>query len=38
VKAGEEVVVRLHDRNEWLTGAREDRRIPDPRQPNAPQR
>ena len=38
VKAGEEVAVRLHDRNEWLTGAREDRRIPDPNQPNAPQR
>ena len=36
VKAGEEVAVRLHDRNEWLTGVREDRRIPDPNQPNAP--
>jgi hypothetical protein len=36
VKAGEEVAVRLHDRNEWLTGAREDRRIPDPNQPTAP--
>jgi hypothetical protein len=36
VKAGEEVAVRLHDRNEWLTGAREDRRTPDPNQPNAP--
>lgn len=36
VKAGEEVAVRLHDRNEWLTAAREDRRIPDPNQPNAP--
>jgi hypothetical protein len=36
VKAGEAVMVRLHDRNEWLTGAREDRRIPDPNQPTAP--
>jgi hypothetical protein len=36
VKAGEEVAVRLHDRNEWLTGVREDRRIPDPNKPNAP--
>jgi hypothetical protein len=36
VKAGEEVTVRLHDRNEWLTGAREDRRVPDPNQPSAP--
>lgn len=36
VKAGEEVAVRLHDRNEWLTGVREDRRIPDPNQPSAP--
>ena len=34
VKAGEEVAVRLHDRNEWMTGIREDRRIPDPNQPN----
>lgn len=33
VKAGEEVAVRLHDRNEWLTGTREDRRVPDPNQP-----
>jgi hypothetical protein len=37
VKAGEEVAVRLHDRNEWLTGTREDRRVPDPNQP-APQK
>jgi hypothetical protein len=37
VKGGEEMTVRLHDRNEWLTGVREDRRIPDPNQPNAPQ-
>jgi hypothetical protein len=37
VKAGEEVTVRLHDRNEWLTGTREDRRVPDPNQP-APQK
>jgi len=29
VKAGEEATVRLHDRNEWMTGVREDRRIPD---------
>lgn len=36
VRAGEEVAVRLHDRNEWLTGAREDRRIPDLNQPSAP--
>ena len=36
VKAGEEVAVRLHDRNQWLTGAREDRRIPDSGQPSAP--
>lgn len=33
VKAGEEVAVRLHDRNEWLTGTREDRRVPDPNRP-----
>ena len=33
VKAGEAVAVRLHDRNEWLTGTREDRRVPDPDQP-----
>lgn len=37
VKAGEEAVVRLHDRNEWLTGIREDRRAPDQDQP-APRR
>ena len=37
VKAGEELAVRLHDRNEWLTGTREDRRVPDPNQP-APQK
>ena len=36
VKAGEEVAVRLHDRNEWLTGTREERRVPDPNQPSAP--
>jgi hypothetical protein len=30
VKAGEDVAVKLHDRNEWLTGVREDRRIPGP--------
>jgi hypothetical protein len=33
VKAGESMTVRLHDRNQWLTAAREDRRIPDPNQP-----
>ena len=33
VKAGEVLAVRLHDRNEWLTAAREDRRIPDQNQP-----
>jgi hypothetical protein len=37
VKAGEEVWVRLHDRNEWLTGIREDRRVPDEDQPAVPQ-
>ena len=37
VKAGEAVAVRLHDRNEWLTGTREDRRVTDPNQP-APQK
>jgi hypothetical protein len=36
VKAGEEAVVRLHDRNEWLTGVREDRRAPDQDQPATP--
>jgi len=36
VKAGEEAEARLHDRNEWLTGVREDRRVPDPDQPAAP--
>jgi hypothetical protein len=38
VKAGEAVSVRLHDRNEWMTGEREDRRVPDPRQPGTPSR
>jgi hypothetical protein len=33
VKAGEAMTVRLHDRNEWLTAAREDRRIPTQSQP-----
>jgi hypothetical protein len=32
VKAGEEATVVLHDRNEWLTAVREDRRVPDPNQ------
>jgi hypothetical protein len=36
VKAGEEVTVRLHDRNEWMTGIREDRRVPDDDQPTVP--
>lgn len=36
VKAGEDVAVRLHDRNQWLTGIREDRQIPDPNQPGVP--
>lgn len=36
VKAGEEVTVRLHDRNEWMTGEREDRRVPESGQPRAP--
>jgi len=33
VKAGEAMTVRLHDRNQWLTAAREDRRIPGQNQP-----
>jgi hypothetical protein len=36
VRAGEEATVRLHDRNEWMTGVREDRRIPDQGQPPTP--
>ena len=36
VKAGEGVPVRLHDRNEWMTGVREDRRVPDPNKPATP--
>jgi hypothetical protein len=36
VRAGEEATVRLHDRNEWLTGVREDRRAPDKEQPATP--
>jgi hypothetical protein len=36
VKAGEEAAVRLHDRNEWLTGVREDRRVPDSGRPAIP--
>ena len=36
VKAGEAAAVRLHDRNEWLTGVREDRRVPDQGQPATP--
>jgi hypothetical protein len=36
VKAGEEATVRLHDRNEWLTGIREDRRVPGEDQPVIP--
>lgn len=38
VSAGEEATVRLHDRNEWITGVREDRRIPDQGQPPTPRR
>jgi hypothetical protein len=34
--AGEEATVRLHDRNEWMTGVREDRRVPDQGQPATP--
>ena len=36
VKAGEEATVRLHDRNEWLTAIREDRRVLDGDKPAAP--
>jgi len=36
VKAGEEAMVRLHDRNEWFTGIREDRRVPAEVQPAIP--
>ncbi|MDO8476567.1 MAG: hypothetical protein Q7W02_10305 [Candidatus Rokubacteria bacterium] len=36
VRAGEEATVRFHDRNEWMTGVREDRRVPDPDQPATP--
>ena len=36
VKAGEGATVRLHDRNEWLTGVREDHRVRDPDQPAIP--
>ena len=36
VRAGEEAAVRLHDRNEWLTGFREDRRAPDQDKPATP--
>lgn len=36
VRAGEEATVRLHDRNEWMTGVREDRRVPDQGQLAAP--
>lgn len=36
VTAGEEATVRLHDRNEWMTGVREDRRVPDQGQPAVP--
>lgn len=36
VRAGEEATVRLHDRNEWMTGVREDRRVPDQGQQSAP--
>jgi len=36
VRAGEEATVRLHDRNEWMTGLREDRRVPGQGQPATP--
>ena len=36
VKTGEEAVVRLHDRNEWLTGIREEGRAADQGQPATP--
>ena len=36
VRAGEEATVRLHDRNEWMTSVREDRRVPDQGQPATP--
>ena len=36
VRAGEEATVRLHDRNEWMTGLREDRRVPAQGQPATP--
>jgi hypothetical protein len=35
-EAGEEVTVRLHDRNEWLAGVRDDRRVPDADLPASP--
>jgi hypothetical protein len=38
VKAGEGATVRLHDRNEWLTAVREDRRVPDGDQPITPRK
>jgi len=37
VRAGEEATVQLHDRNEWMTGIREDRRVPDQSKPATPQ-
>jgi len=36
VKVGEEATVRIHDRNEWMTGVREDRRVPTQGPPVAP--
>jgi len=38
VRAGEVATVQLHDRNEWMTGVREDRRVPDPGQLTAPRK
>ena len=38
VKAGEGATVRLHDRNEWLTGVREDRSVPVADQPASPRK
>jgi len=36
VTAGEGMSVQLHDRNEWMTAIREDRRVPEAKQPVAP--
>ena len=36
VRAGGESTVRLHDRNEWMTAVREERRVPDQGPPTPP--